>query len=181
MESPISAGVFDGFTWIRCEGKGSFRSSPELKRYAELRVGAGERVLVIDLAACTAMDSTFMGTLAGLAMKLGKCGGGVVQIAGVSERNRRSLEDLGLDFLVEIEPEQAVWRQQVDAVRGSLELVCGSALLPNGTGAARHVLDAHRVLAGTSEANRERVRGVVEVLEAGMAGGGASSTSTSPW
>mgnify|MGYP003889460409 CR=1 FL=1 len=81
-EPPISVGVFDGFSWIRCEGKGSFLNSSILKSFADQRLAAGERSLVVDLSACTGMDSTFMGTLAGIAARLSALDeGGTLQIA----------------------------------------------------------------------------------------------------
>jgi anti-sigma B factor antagonist len=165
-ETSILVGDFDGFTWIRCEGKGSFLTSPPLKDYAESRITSGERCLVIDLAACTGMDSTFMGTLAGLSTRLQPCEG-KVQVAGVNERNRRSLEDLGLDFLLEIEPQDAVWRPSIDSIRQSLS--------PSTTGLsgindrARHVLEAHKVLSSANQENAKKFAGVVSLLEAEVA------------
>ena len=103
-ECPLLIGIFDGFSWIRCEGKGSFLNSPALKEFGISRVEAGESCLVVDLGGCTGMDSTFMGTLAGMASRLSATGKGVVQIADPGARNRRSLEDLGLDFLMEVDP-----------------------------------------------------------------------------
>lgn len=163
--SPISAGVFDGFTWIRCEGKGSFLSSPALKQFGELRLGEGEEVLVVDLEECTGMDSTFMGTLAGLAIRLGKNGGGVLQVAGVDERNRRSLEDLGLDYVLQIDPEGAPWQDCIADVRAALQLINGDEAGVSHAQRASHVLEAHRVLSSTSDSNRERFRQVVDTLE----------------
>ena len=75
---------------------------------------------MVDLGECTGMDSTFMGTLAGMAARLSALDRGVLQIADPGERNRRSLEDLGLDFLMEIDPPAAVWRGRVDAIRSRL-------------------------------------------------------------
>lgn len=163
--SPIFAGVFDGFTWIRCEGKGSFLSSPGLKQFGELRVGEGDAVLVVDLEACTGKDSTFMGTLAGLAIRLGKRGNGILQVAGADERNRRSLEDLGLDFVLQIEPQDAPWQGKIDAVRAALVPVNGDESPVCSEQRAGHVLEAHRVLSSTNDSNRERFRQVVETLE----------------
>lgn len=163
-ENAILTGIFDGFTWIRCEGKGSFVISPVLKECADARIAEGERCLVVDLEACTGMDSTFMGLLAGLAARLAKLGGEGVQIAGAGERNRRSLEDLGLDCLLEIDPPAAPWRGKVDEVRAALEPY-RAGKLPDLRERARHVLDAHRTLAATSEENAKRFAGVVGILE----------------
>ncbi|VVM05023.1 hypothetical protein MAMT_00417 [Methylacidimicrobium tartarophylax] len=54
----------------------------------------------MDLAECTYLDSTFLGTLAGPALKLRKKGG-VLQVAGSSRRVLESIRTLGLDRLFE--------------------------------------------------------------------------------
>jgi len=165
-ENAILAESFDEFTWIRCEGKGSFLTSPALKSFAEARVAAGERCIVVDLGACTGMDSTFMGTLAGLAARLA-APGGRVQVADVNERNRRSLEDLGLDFLLEIDPPVAPWRGRVDEVRASLRSLRDHA--PGQLERAKHVLEAHQVLSAANPENAQKFAGVVHLLESEVA------------
>lgn len=163
-DRPILVGVFDGFSWIRLEGKGSFMNSPMLKAFGDSRIAAGETRIVVDLAACTGMDSTFMGTLAGMAARLSTLGEGGVQIAEPGERNRRSLEDLGLDFLMEIDPPEAVWRGRVDIIRGELH----EPQVPGALGRtqrAKHVLEAHQTLAGINDANARGFAGVVSQLE----------------
>lgn len=158
----ILSGIFDGFTWIRCEGKGSFQTSPLLKECADRRVSEGERWIVVDLEACTGMDSTFMGLLAGLAARLSKLGGGV-QVAGAGERNRASLEDLGLDCLMEIDPPTAMWRGKVQEIRAAVKPWVSGAL-PDMRERAKHVFDAHQTLAGLSEDNARKFAGVLGVL-----------------
>lgn len=138
-----------------------------------MRIASGERCLVIDLGACTGMDSTFMGTLAGLSSRL-LAPGGKVQVADAGERNRRSLEDLGLDFLLEIDPPAAIWRTSLDAIRQGL----APASAPGSLGSnerARHVLDAHKVLSSTSQENAKKFAGVVSLLEAEVASKPASN------
>lgn len=171
LENAILVGVFDGFTWIRCEGKGSFVTSPVMKECAELRIAAGERCLVIDLEACTGMDSTFMGQLASFSARLSKLGAiGGVQIAGAGERNRNSLEDLGLDCLLEIDPPAALWRGHAAEVRATLEpyqLGHPQGMLDR----AKHVLESHKILAAANEDNARKFAGVVGILEKEVAEG----------
>lgn len=144
-------------------------NSPAVKAFGEDRIAAGESLLVVDLAACTGMDSTFMGTLAGMAARLSAIDGGVLQIADPGERNRRSLEDLGLDFLMQINPPAAVWRGRADSIRG--ELKSPQSLAPLGqVQRARHVLDAHRTLSGVNERNAREFAGVLETLETQLSG-----------
>jgi hypothetical protein len=135
-----------------------------VKAFGDLRIAAGDSLLVVDLGGCTGMDSTFMGTLAGMAARLSAADKGVLQIAEPGERNRRSLEDLGLDFLMEIDPPSAVWRGRVDAIRGGLSL----PQVPGSLGQvqrARHVLEAHQNLSEVNEKNAEEFGSVVNMLE----------------
>jgi anti-sigma B factor antagonist len=135
-----------------------------MKAFGIERIAAGERCLVVDLEACTGMDSTFMGTLAGLAARLSAQGGAVLQIADAGERNRHSLEDLGLDFLIEIDPQAAVWRDTLKSIRASLQ----SPTPPGVQGPiqqAMHVLEAHQVLADANEKNLRSFSTVVTMLE----------------
>lgn len=170
-ENAILVGIFDGFTWIRCEGKGSFVTSPVMKECAENRIAAGERCLVIDLEACTGMDSTFMGQLASFSARLSKLGAtGGVQIAGAGERNRNSLEDLGLDCLLEIDPPAALWRGHADEVRSKLEpYQLGHA--PGTLERAKHVLESHKILSSANAENARKFAGVVGILEKEVAEG----------
>ena len=103
----------------------------------------GEKRFVIDLGDCPAMDSTFMGTLAGLAMRLSRTEGGQMHLNGVCDRNRQSLQDLGLEDLLEIDPVDSEWRGHVEDVRETLEPLSGED--PNNPD-ADHLLEAHRTL-----------------------------------
>ena len=98
-------------------------NSPLMKAFGDERIDGGERKVVIDLSGCTGMDSTFMGTLAGMASRLSAKDQGVLEIAEAGDRNRRSLEDLGLDFLMEIDPPAARWRDHLDDIRKDLRPV----------------------------------------------------------
>lgn len=140
-----------------------------MKSFGDERIAAGESLLVVDLAACAGMDSTFMGTLAGMAARLSAVEGGVLQIAEPGERNRRSLEDLGLDFLMEIDPAAAVWRGKVDGVRAALTPPQAVGALGQ-TQRARHVMEAHQVLSGVSDKNAREFSGVVDLLKDQLAG-----------
>jgi anti-anti-sigma regulatory factor len=178
-DNPILIGLFDGFSWIRCEGKGSFVNSPAVKAFGDERINAGETCLIVDLGNCTSMDSTFMGTLAGMATRLSARPAGALQIADAGERNRRSLEDLGLDFLMEINPATAVWRGKLDSIRSALK-----PPQPQGAHAqvprARHVLEAHQVLSELNDKNAREFEDVVTMLENELAGQDKPATPSEP-
>ena len=158
----IFVGVFEGFSWIRSEGKGSFMNSPFLKQFGEARIADGETCVVVDLGGCTGMDSTFMGTLAGIA-KSSASTGGVLQIADPGDRNRRSLEDLGLDYLMQIDPPGAVWNDSLDDIRDALQNPPASGDIGELV-RIKLSLEAHRALADLSEENEEKFRDVVDMM-----------------
>ncbi|MBK1792570.1 STAS domain-containing protein [Persicirhabdus sediminis] len=161
--SSILTSQEDGFDWIRCEGKCSFQNSPILKELAASRIDAGVRTLVVDLQACTGMDSTFMGTLAGLALRLAKLPEGVLQIAEPGTANRKSLEDLGLGVIIDIEPAESLWGGSTAEVRERLrEYQSGSGQDANRPS---HVLEAHRRLSDLNEENSVKFKTVLDVLE----------------
>jgi hypothetical protein len=105
--------------------------------------------------------------LAGLANRLG-AKGGKLQIAEPGERNRHSLEDLGLDFLMEIEPEDAEWRGRIGELRGQLRNP-REVPKPGQTQRAHHVLEAHQELSATNDENARKFANVVTLLEAELA------------
>ena len=139
-------------------------NSPALKAYCDSRVAAGESLLVVDLADCAGMDSTFMGTLAGTAARLSAIDGGRLHIAEPGERNRRSLEDLGLDFLMDIDPPSAPWRGNIESIRDRLQPL---HQLPDlgRLQRTRHVLEAHQTLSGITPKNASGFAGVVGTLK----------------
>ena len=105
-----------------------------------------------------------MGTLAGMATRLSSQDGGVLQIADSGPRNRRSLEDLGLDFLMEIDPQETAWLSQIEKIRASLRSPQKMAA-PGQVQRAMHVLEAHQLLAETNENNARVFSDVVSMLE----------------
>lgn len=109
------------------------------------------------------MDSTFMGTMAGLAMRLMKLPGGQLQVAEPGERNKQSLEDLGLDALMAIDPDDCVWGDRIEEIRNQLK-PCDADT--DKIDKAPHVLEAHKKLVEADEKNTEKFATVLDFLEA---------------
>lgn len=138
-------------------------SSPRLREYVEKCLGKGQEEVVVDLEQCPAMDSTFMGTLAGLAGRLLEKDGSLT-VVGLSERNRDSLVDLGLDAILELEDEEGCsrWSDDLVSIRENLKSWGGRA---SGAAAAEEVLEAHRKLCEVDQGNQAKFQAVLEVLE----------------
>ena len=86
---------------IRVLGRGSFKVSTALKDFSAAAIEKGVRSLVLDMAECVGMDSTFMGVLAGLALRLKQKSGGRIAMINLSLRTRGLLATLGLDQVID--------------------------------------------------------------------------------
>lgn len=160
----IAVGEVEGSKWVRVQGKGNFMSSPRLKEYVEGCLENQEcEEVVVDLDTCPAMDSTFMGTLAGLAGRLLEREGRLL-VVGLSERNRDSLVDLGLDAILTMEESNgsSPWSENLDSIRDGLTSWDGGQ---DGAAAAEEVLEAHRKLCEVDDSNQVKFDAVIDVLE----------------
>jgi len=103
VDSSIQVGVCGPTVWVKVEGKGSFLNSDNLKEFARGMLDQGYREFVVDLGDCAAMDSTFMGTMARVALWLTELGQGKLHIVHCGSRNHQLLSGLGLDRVFDID------------------------------------------------------------------------------
>lgn len=139
--------------WIRVSGRGTLSIGPPLREFIQHAEQSGVREAVLDLGECDSMDSTFLGLIAGFAMRLRRAGGRMLAISP-GERVQRLFRTLGVDRLLEV------------AARPPSEATgAGEVLGPASVNGAREtLLEAHETLASISEENRERFRDVIEFL-----------------
>lgn len=166
----LLAAHFNKVLWLRVEGKGSFAISPQLQRYALNQIEEGERELVIDLERCPSMDSTFMGTLTGLAVRLMDLPGGCLQVVNANERNLSLLENLGLDHIFSIDRDGSTRQEERRLIAQGLEVeqtedVCASAAPVDKKEACGCMLEAHEHLAKARPANAPKFQDVIACLK----------------
>lgn len=161
--------IFENFLWIRCSGRGSFVNSPALKAIADKYLEKATGDIIIDLEICPGVDSTFMGTLAGLARKV-MANGSTLQVASPTQRTRAAMESLGLDMIIDLDPADAPWQAQLEEIRATL----AQGAEPNKENTVadlselertRHVLEAHNTLRAMNQKNDETFGYVCETLE----------------
>ncbi|MGI8604953.1 MAG: STAS domain-containing protein [Verrucomicrobiales bacterium] len=165
----ILAGSLNGVLWLRVEGNGSYEVSPQLSRFAADRIGAGVRHIVVDLESCPTMDSTFMGTLTGVAVRLMQHPGGVLQVVNPNERAQYLLSNLGLDHIFEVDREGKTWREE----RAMISRLLNNDVCRQVPAAAKReqmqcMLAAHENLACASEGNLPKFHDVIECLKREM-------------
>jgi anti-sigma B factor antagonist len=123
VDSSIQVGVSGPTVWVKVEGKGSFLNSGNLKEFAREMLDRGYREFVVDLEDCAMMDSTFMGTMASVALRLKELGHGHLHIVHCGNRSQELLSGLGLDQIFDIRgngsspPECGALEQTPPAIR----------------------------------------------------------------
>src|SRR6266404_899003 len=96
VQSSILVGVNGPAVWVRVEGKGNFLNSGSLKEFAQEMVNRGYREFVFDLEHCAMMDSTFMGTMAAVALRLKDLVQGYLHVVHLRACRRRLFSARGL-------------------------------------------------------------------------------------
>jgi anti-sigma B factor antagonist len=145
--------------FVKVVGRGSFQNSGCLKAFYQQLLKEKVDRFVIDLDACTYLDSTFLGILLGLGLKLRAAGNGLLHILNASPRNIELLKNLGLDRLINIDAKKV---PATPMPVGSLEeMPCP---VPTKAEAAPTILEAHENLMEFDPRNVPKFKDVVEFL-----------------
>lgn len=144
--------------WVRVEGKGSFLNSTGLKEFAREMINRGFREFAIDLRNCPVMDSTFMGTLAGIALRLREIGQGNLRVTNLNERNNDLLGNLGLDQLFLMDG-----RSSGSAAEAAQAPLASAA--PDKAAQTQTMLEAHEACIEANGANAAKFKDVLEYLK----------------
>ena len=161
MESSIQVGVNGPAVWVKVEGRGSFLNSGNLKEFARQMLDRGYREFVIDLADCAMMDSTFMGTMAGVALRLKELGRGHLHVVHCGNRSQELLSGLGLDQIFSIHvdgsapPECEAFQRRPD----------GESPKGKKQEQMQTMLEAHEALCEAAPENLPRFKDVLDYLK----------------
>jgi len=149
----VQVGVAGPSVWVRIDGRGTFQNSAGLKEFAAEMTRRGHREFIVDLAACELMDSTFLGTLTGIA--LGLPSDGKLTVVRANERNRGVMQNLGLDRIFAVE----------DSTRapapGRME---NAEPNPPQTAHRETIVEAHENLVAANPENAIRFKDVLDFL-----------------
>ena len=161
--STILVGSIGRTCWVKVDGRGTFQNSPGVKEFVKRMIQRGHRDFVIDLGGCELMDSTFMGTLAGVALRLREIGQGGLRVVNANGRNSSLLENRGLDHLFSVEAGTEV---------APKSLLHADPLSAGGAEEAKgDVLAAHEALIAAAPENAVKFRDVVDYLRQELAQG----------
>lgn len=169
MNSPsgILTGTLHGVVWLTVEGRGCFQNSPDLRAAVKSGIEEGANRMVVDLVRCSGMDSTFMGMLSCVAVKL-EDAGGCLHVVNAGGKNGELLRGLGLDEVFTVEDgtelveNGACGCPPVAPEQVALEAVPKTACTKQDQ---RDIcLEAHEALANLQESNEEKFREVITLM-----------------
>lgn len=140
--------------WVRVAGRGTLNNSSALRNFAGEVAKRGLRDFIVDLKDCELMDSTFMGTLAGIALKI--AAGGKVRVIRANPRNRGVLQNLGLDRILSLEDE---------APSPAPDTLRSAGPGQPGEPGRQTIIEAHENLVATNPENAVRFKDVLEFLK----------------
>ena len=161
--SSILVGCNQKVVCIRVQGKGSFQNSTGIKQFATAMIHRGHRNFVVDLADCPVMDSTFMGTLTGVALRLREIGQGEVHVINSNARNTDLLAGLGLDQILSLDNASADEGLYHSVDEESLSLSPEQAADKKAT--TETMIAAHQALVDADPENFCKFKDVIDYLK----------------
>ncbi|MCX6958649.1 MAG: STAS domain-containing protein [Verrucomicrobiae bacterium] len=159
----VSLACIDENVWIRVIGRGSFQCSPCLKKIVQEQLEQGRYDYIIDLGECEQLDSTFMGTLTGIAQRLKIKKEGSLRVINVSEGNKQLMENLGLDQLFSIRPIAEGKECPSAAAEHAFFQVTEAANISKKS-VEETVRSAHEALVTANQANAPKFQGLLEMM-----------------
>ncbi len=162
--SSILVGCNKKVVCIRVQGKGSFQNSTGIKQFATAMIHRGHRNFVVDLADCPVMDSTFMGTLTGVALRLREIGQGEVHVINSNARNTDLLAGLGLDQILSLDNAPTDDGQYRDLDEGALPPLT-AAEAADKKAVTETMIAAHQALVDADPENFCKFKDVIDYLK----------------
>jgi anti-anti-sigma factor len=146
---------------LKIEGRANFTSSVNFKSVISELVARGVKRFVFDLTNCLTMDSTFLGVLAGFALKLSNGNASAneqpLELVNPNARVADLLENLGVAHLFKTVHQS----DPVDAGKPCLD----GQTTPSREEISKTCLEAHQILMAANSNNIPKFKDVVRFLE----------------
>lgn len=140
---------------VRINGKANYLNCNAFREFIDTMMNERKNRFVVEFTKCKGMDSTFLGILAGCALKLrSQEPPGALVLNNLSERNRELICNLGLQNLLtiagDLESHDCENFQQLD----ESQVTC-----------AKEMLEAHQSLVEAEKANAAKFQDVITYLQ----------------
>lgn len=161
-EPQFLVNAYDDPVILKITGKASFLNSAPVKDLFDHLVEQGKSRFIIDFQNCSGMDSTFLGILAGLGIRLMKDEPkGTVVLCRLGPRNKELIRNLGLHRILILDEGESANELSGEA---GLEAVNPKKPLSEVEN-ARLVLQAHENLVEIDASNKTKFQDVIAFLK----------------
>lgn len=165
MSNQIDVARIDSAVYARVTGLGNFNNAAPLQDYVDAAVQSGVRTIIVDLARCSGLDSTFMGTMMGFLSCPGLPAGDSfsereaslhVMVVNATPGAMRALQSVGLGALLDVREEH------VDIPECRMQRLDDDQL--NQARRVRLIKEAHEHLMTIDERNRKTFGPLIDML-----------------
>jgi anti-sigma B factor antagonist len=150
---------------VKVNGRGTFKAGPSLKRFGASVIEKGCTSIIFDMEDCCGMDSTFMGVVAGLALRLKNDTKGRLIVINLTPKTASLMRTLGINRLVDCYESGDI----PVTLKGCLSHLLDMSDLDTGSEDKRisliTMLEAHQNLADIDPENQTRFRDVISFLD----------------
>lgn len=144
---------------IKIKGRASYLNCAPLSDFFRRLVAQNKRQFVIDFQQCTAMDSTFLGIIAGVGLELAKSEPrGTLVLARLGQRNLELVKNLGLHRILAVDTNGVDLSQDEPAQQLASDT-------KNDVENARMILKAHENLVAVDVSNQSKFQDVISFLK----------------
>lgn len=142
---------------LRINGRASYLTSAPVNQLFARLLDRKRKYFLIDFRNCTGMDSTFLGILAGTAIRIRReFPDGRLDLCNLSERNLELVRNLGLHRVLGIIEDAGVTPPDQSGE---------SEILDTGGVSSQMMLEAHRSLVEAEAGNAGKFEDVIQFLE----------------
>ncbi|MCK5708110.1 MAG: STAS domain-containing protein [Candidatus Aureabacteria bacterium] len=157
MSCNIKVGSFENSLKIQIEGNATWENAKYFLEFIKKYVNEGKKSVLIDVAECAYMDSTYFGVLVELAEYVESKPDGEFYIGNASSKLLEDIKTIGLDKIVCLaDSDTCIKYKDIETVAGQF------AETYSKIQKAKQILKAHQILEKLSEHNKEEFGNVVE-------------------
>jgi anti-sigma B factor antagonist len=100
-DGTIECWFSDGIAWIKPSGFAGAGSTGQMKDFVRKMLKQGNRDFAVDLSECSGMDEVFMGSMAGMGLRVWETKTGSVKAVSAPTFLEEQFRSLGLDQLIQ--------------------------------------------------------------------------------
>lgn len=151
----------EGIVVLRVVGRGDFEISPQVKTVCDkFNREDYSPAYILDLEHCPAMDSTFMGVVAAIALHQIACRDSRMVVLNAEATAQMQLDKLGLKYILEMRRDDAPGVASVDA----LDFEESPAVAQSRFDRIIHMIESHEALIDVDSGNEVKFKGVLQSL-----------------